>query len=506
MPPLLDEKLIAPTIDDLIAIINTNYKNPDIDLVRRAYDCATKAHGDTKRSSGHPFITHPVAVACILARMGLGMHVLAGALMHDVIEDTSVTHADLKHQFGPDIANLVASVTKLQQAHYRGAERYLENLRKMFLAMADDVRAILIKFADRLHNLQTLGALSREEQKRIAREALEIHVPIAGRMGMGEMKGELEDTAFRFDDPDAFAMVERLVTEKVAEKDAYVQQVIGTVTELLTTEQLHPQGIHGRVKRLYSLYRKLQKYENDVTRIHDVIAIRIIVSGGIEQCYATLGILHQRYKPLPGRIKDYIAQPKPNGYQSLHTTVFCEGGDIVEFQIRTAEMNEHAEYGIAAHWRYKETGSKATDDMRWMEELNRIRRELSDKQDFLERLEEWKLDLFRDRIFVFTPKGDVIDLPEGATPIDFAYAIHTDLGNSCIAVRVNGLSARLDTALKSGDICTIVVNKNRKAPSIDWMKFAKTRHAREKIREHAKRLLPTWLQAVLPKRKRKKMR
>lgn len=507
MQPVFDEKTIAPTINDLLETIRTHYVNPDLDLIKRVYACAAAAHGDVRRSSGHLFISHPIAVAIILARMEFGMQVLAAALLHDVIEDTTVTRDDLEKQFGADIANLVASVTKLQQAHYRGAERYLENLRKMFLAMADDVRAILIKFADRLHNLQTLYALPPNEQKRIAREALEIHVPIAGRMGMGEMKGDLEDTAFRYDDPQAYERTKTLVADIVREKDAYVHGVLERVNTFLASEGVQVRSIHGRVKRLYSFYRKLKRYDNDISRIYDIMAIRIIVPNGIEQCYAVLGLLHKRYKPLPGRIKDYIAQPKPNGYQSLHTTVFCEGGQIVEFQIRTQGMHDHAEYGIAAHWRYKENGGRATEDMRWMEELNQIRRELADKKKFLVHLKEWKLDLFKDRIFVFTPKGDVVDLPEGGTPIDFAYAIHTDLGNACIAVRVNGVATRLDTALISGDICEIITGKNRKSPSIDWIKFVKTRHAREKIREHSKqRLLPEWIHAVLPNRSNRKGR
>ncbi|MDP3985429.1 MAG: RelA/SpoT family protein [bacterium] len=493
---------IAPPLEDLEAIIAAQYQNPDFALIRHAYEFAEHAHGSTMRSSGHLFITHPVAVACILAEMGLGMNVIAGALLHDVIEDTTETFESVAREFGIDIANLVQSVTKLQQARYRGGDRYRENLQRMFLAMADDVRAILIKFADRLHNLQTLFALAEPERRRIAREALEIHAPIAGRLGMGEMKGELEDTAFKYDNSEAYEFVRSLIAQKIAEKEAPVEKIMDHTKRLLSDNHIETHSIHGRVKRLYSLYRKLTRYENDISRIYDVLAIRIIVSNGIEQCYAVLGLLHQLYKPLPGRIKDYIAQPKPNGYQSLHTTVFAEGGEIVEFQIRTEEMYEHAEFGFAAHWRFKNEGRITASDIHWIEELTTIRKELINKKDFFERLEEWKLDLFKDRIFVFTPKGDVIDLPDGASPVDFAYAIHTELGDTCISARTNGIPSKLDSMLKSGDICEIVVDKNRKGPSLDWIKFVKTRHAKNKIRENAKRLLPTWLSSVLQKRKK----
>lgn len=499
------KEFLAPVIDDLVAIVEKNYTNPDVALIRRAYDFAALAHGDTKRASGHPYITHPTAVACILAEMRLGIKVVAAGLLHDVLEDTPVTFDDIKREFGTDMAELVDSVSKLQQVYYRGSDRHIENLRKMFLAMASDFRAILVKFADRLHNLQTLSALPVPDQKRIAREALEIHAPIASRLGMGEMKGDLEDAALRYDNPEAYSQTVEILTKQVGGKNVYIPRVIQAAIRCLAQGGVTDTTIHGRVKRLYSFYKKLERYHHDISRVYDVIAVRITVPGGIDQCYSVLGMLHHEYTPVPGRIKDYIAQPKPNGYQSLHTTVFCEDGEMVEFQIRTQEMDEFAEYGLAAHWRYKESSRRETTrDARWMREIMTIRKEILSNHNFLQTLEEWKLDLFRDRIFVLTPKGDVIDLPDGATPIDFAYAIHTDVGDRCITARVNGQMVRLDVPLGSGMVCEIVTDKNRKGPSLDWLKIAKTRHARQKIRENAKKTLPNFIaQFISPRRKKK---
>jgi GTP pyrophosphokinase len=366
--------------------------------------------------------------------------------------------------------------------------------------MASDVRVVFIKFADRLHNLQTLYAQPRHKQERIAREVLEIYAPIANRLGMGEMKGELEDLAFKYLYPKDFDWMKQVMDTKVREKGAYVTRLIDDAEKRLHDAGLTSVQVHGRVKRLYSLWKKLKRYNNDITKIYDLIAIRIVVDD-VEDCYAALGIIHQHWTPLPNRIKDYIAQPKPNGYQSLHTTVFCEGGEVAEFQIRTREMHELAEYGIAAHWRYKETGMSPPKNLRWMEELVAIQKELASKQDFLEQLEVMKIDAFKDRIFVFTPQGDVIDLPEGATTVDYAYAIHTEIGNKCTAARVNDQLVNLDTELKSGDIIEIITDKNRKGPNPDWLKFVRTHHARAKIRDGAKQGVRGWLGAVLTKKK-----
>ncbi len=491
---------IVRTLDDLTAVIKKNYVNPDLALVRRAFDVAEEAHRGETRLTGQPFITHPLAVAYKLAQMGLNMNVVVAGLLHDVVEDTGITLEDLQKNFGDDVASLVDSVTKLKKVVYRGVDRYVENMRKMFLAMASDVRVVFIKFADRLHNLQTLYAQPKHKQERIAREVLEIYAPIANRLGMGEMKGELEDLAFKYLHPKEYDWMRQVMDTKVREKGAYVTRLIDQADKKLREAGLPDVQIHGRVKRLYSLYKKLQRYQNDITKIYDLIAIRIVVED-VEDCYAALGTIHQEWTPLPNRIKDYIAQPKPNGYQSLHTTVFCENGEVAEFQIRTREMHELAEYGVAANGRYKETGMSPPKNLRWMEELVAIQKELASKQDFLDQLEVMKIDVFRDRIFVFTPQGDVIDLPEGATPVDFAYAIHTEVGNTCTASRVNDQLVNLDTPLKSGDIVGIITDKNRKGPNPDWLKFVKTHHAREKIRDKTKTGVRAWFSQVMAKKK-----
>jgi GTP diphosphokinase / guanosine-3',5'-bis(diphosphate) 3'-diphosphatase len=484
------------TFDDLLEVVEKNYQAPDLDQLRRAYALAAKAHGDEKRLTGHAFITHPLAVAYTLAEMGMHLNVVTAGLLHDVVEDTGIEVEDLRREFGDDIASLVDSVTKLKKVKYQGEERYVENMRKMFLAMASDVRVVFIKFADRLHNLQTLYAQPQHKQHRIAKEVMDIYAPIAGRLGMGEMKGDLEDLAFAYLDPKEFERVRRIMETRVREKGAYVSATISAVEKMLADAGLAGVQVQGRVKHLYSLYRKLTRYGNDLSKVYDVIAVRIVVAD-VEDCYTALGVIHQRWKPLPGRVKDYIAQPKPNDYQSLHTTVFGDGGEIVEFQIRTREMHELAEFGVAAHWRYKEAGMRPLENMRWMEELATIQKVIADKKDFLEQLEGLKIDIFKDRIFVFTPKGDVIDLPDGATAIDYAYAIHSEIGNTLAQAKVNERVVNLDTVLKSGDIVEIVTDKNRKGPNPDWLKYARTRHAREKIKDATRHTVKGWLTGVL---------
>ncbi|MBI5370030.1 bifunctional (p)ppGpp synthetase/guanosine-3',5'-bis(diphosphate) 3'-pyrophosphohydrolase [Candidatus Uhrbacteria bacterium] len=488
---------VSHTFDQLETLVQKHYTNPDLDLLRRAFAVAQEAHKDEVRLTGEPFISHPIAVAYTLAEMGLHINVVAAGLLHDVIEDSAVELDVLKEEFGDDIASLVDSVTKLKRTvKYRGTERYAENLRKMFLAMASDVRVVFMKFADRLHNLQTLYGQPKHKQERIARESLEIYAPIAGRLGMSEIKGELEDYSFAYLKPKDYERMKSIMDIKVREKGAYVSRVIGETEHMLAEAGIKNLQVHGRVKRLFSLYKKMKKHEGDLSKIYDLIAVRVIV-GSVEDCYTALGVLHQKWRPAPGRIKDYIAQPKPNGYQSLHTTVFTSEGEIVEFQIRTQEMHDLAEYGVAAHWRYKEGSSQAAHNMRWMEELAQIQRELAGKKNFLEQLEFMKIDVFKDRIFIFTPQGDVIDLPEGATPVDFAYAIHSEVGNKCIAVRINDVMRNLDTVLASGDIVEIVTDKNRKGPNPDWLKFAHTRHARKKIRDGTRNTLKGWFAGVL---------
>ena len=494
---------IIYTIKDLEELIKKNYEKPDLDLVLRAYTLANQAHEGKNRSTGHPFISHPLAVAYKLAEMKLHLNVVSAGLLHDIVEVTGITLEDIEKQFGPDIAGLVDSVTKLKRVKYHGTERYVENMRKMFHAMASDVRVIFMKFADRLHNLQTLYAMPKRKQQRTAKESLDIYAPIAGRLGMSEMRGELEDASFAYLNPKEYERTHAILETKVREKGTYISKIIALTEGMLTQANVTEAQVHGRVKRLYSLYKKLNRYSGDISKIYDLIAVRIILTD-VEDCYIILGLLHQRWRPVPGRIKDFISQPKPNGYQSLHTTVFCEDGEIVEFQIRTQEMHELAEYGIAAHWRYKEKGNLSTKQLKWMEELAIIQRELADKKDFLDQLEMMKIDIFKDRIFVLTPKGDVIDLPEGGTPVDFAYAIHTDIGNKCTAVRINDQMRNLDTPLNSGDIVDIIIDKNRKSPNPDWIKFCKTRHARTKIRDATRHTVKGWLTTVMQGREKAK--
>ncbi len=487
---------LVRTYDDLAALVAKNYRNPDVDFVRRAFDMAYRAHDGTKRLTGHDYIVHPLAVACKLAEMGLHLNVVAAGLLHDVVEDTGISLEAVEKEFGPDVASLIDAVTKLKKVRYQGEDRYVENLRKMFLAMASDVRVVFIKFADRLHNLQTLYAQPRNKQLRVAREVLEIYAPIAGRLGMAEMKGDMEDLAFAYLEPKEYERVRSVMETKVQTQGAAVTRVIDETEKLLAGAGVHAAKVHGRVKRIYSLYKKLLKYHNDFSKIFDYIAVRVIVSN-VEECYAALGVLHQRWKPFPSRIKDYVAQPKPNGYQSLHTTVFADAGDPIEFQIRTQEMNDLAEFGVAAHWRYKEGGMRPEQNMRWMEELANIQKELANKKDFLEQLEYMKIDAFKDRIFVFTPRGDVIDLPEGATPVDFAYAIHTEVGHTCVGTRINDVAGALDAALTSGDVVEILTDKNRKGPNPDWLKIVKTHHARQKIKEATRSSFKRWIANVM---------
>lgn len=489
---------IIRTYEELEGLIKKNYVAPNLLLVKQAYEMAEKAHKNEIRFTGHPFITHPLAVAFKLAEMGFNINMVVAGLLHDSVEDTNITLEEIKKEFGDDVAGLVDGVTKLKKIKYQGVERYVENMRRMFMAMASDVRVVFIKFADRVHNLQTLYARPLYKQERVARETMEIYAPIANRLGMGEMKGEMEDLSFKYLFPKEYDWVQQIMDTKVREKGAQISRIIDMAEEALRANGIATRQIHGRVKRLYSLFRKLKKYDNDITKIHDLVAVRVIVND-VEDCYTALGAIHQKWHPMPNRIKDYIAQPKPNGYQSLHTTVFCASGETAEFQIRTQEMHELAEYGVAAHWRYKETGRLPPKNLRWMEEMVAIQKELENKKDFLEQMEVLKIDVFRDRIFVFTPQGDVIDLPESATPIDFAYAVHSDVGHKCVGARVNDRLVNLDTPLCSNDVVKIITEKNRRGPNPDWLKFAKTHHARELIKEAAKKGMKHWLTAMISK-------
>lgn len=489
-------------LDRLLRALRKDYAEADLEVAKRAYAFALEAHQDQKRASGEPYIIHPAATATTLAEMHLPLPIVVAGLLHDVPEDTSRTMEDIEKEFGAEVSRLVAGITKLGKIKYRGMERYIENLRRMFLAMAEDVRVVVIKFADRLHNLETLDAIPPKKQYRVALESLEIYAPIANRLGMGDIKGRLEDAAFKFVYPKEYEWTRRLVEASEEQREAYLEKIMEITRKDLADAGLKDVEVHGRAKHLYSTYRKLLKHDRNMARIYDLMAVRIIVPS-LADCYATLGIIHGHWTPLKGRIKDYVAQPKPNGYQSLHTTVFCDDGEIVEFQIRTLEMHRAAEYGIAAHWAYTETGKKREGGQTgsrtdWVRQLADIQRELTDKKAYLHSLEDLKIDVFKDHVFLFTPRGDVIDLPEDSTPVDFAYVIHTDLGNTCVAAKVNDEFAPLDQTLKNGDIVEIVTDKNRKGPNPDWLKFVKTRHAKAKIRQYARAGIASWIKGVLP--------
>lgn len=464
---------------------NDRYTAEDIELVKKAYEVSKMAHEGQMRKTGEPYFVHAFATGIKLANWQLPATVISAGLLHDVAEDTEITIDELREEFGDDVADMVAAVTKLGHVKYRGLERYVENLRKMFIAMAQDVRVIFIKFADRMHNMETLYVIPEHKRARIAQEVMEIYAPIANRLGMGEYRGLFEDYSFKYLYPKEYNWTKHLLEQRVKKFGPAMNKAIKEVEESLAENDIAPLNIHGRIKYCYSLYRKLKKYSNDINKIYDIVALRIVVSD-VSECYATLGILHSLYRPMPGRIKDYIAQPKPNGYQSLHTTVLSEEGSILEFQIRTLEMHEESEYGIAAHWRYKEDNKVNQRQVKWMDEIAQIQKELNEK-DFMERLDELKLDMFQDRIFVFSPKGDVIDLPAGSTPIDFAYHIHTEIGNKTSGARINGHLVNLDTELNSGDMCEIITDKNRKQPNGDWLKIVKTHHARTKIKDALKK-------------------
>lgn len=485
------------TIDRLLATVASYAPEADLDMIRLAYDFAASAHAGQLRKSGEPYIVHPLSAAQLLADMHIDPTIVIATLLHDVPEDTAVTIKEVEKNFGGEIASLVGGITKLGKLKYRGVERYIENLRKMFVAMAEDVRVVIIKFADRINNLETLSSLPPPKQYRIALESLEILAPIAGRLGMAEIKGQLEDLAFRYVYPTEYQRVRELVEVKLKGKEAHLEYTVAQAKKEFEHAGIPFISIAGRGKRLYSLYQKLIRKDNDISKIYDLVAIRIIVPT-VADCYAALGILHKLWKPMRGRIKDYISQPKPNHYRSLHTTVFDDNGEIVEFQIRTPEMHEEAEFGIAAHWHYDEHGSRLPmRELRWVKELAEIQKEMLNK---FSDLEELKVDFLSSRIFVFTPKGDVIDLPEDATPVDFAYHIHTHIGNKCTGARVNDKMVSLETPLKNGDVVEIIVDKNRKGPSEDWLNFVKTHTAKYHIKAAQKIHVTEWLKNVLKKK------
>ncbi|HPN54612.1 MAG TPA: RelA/SpoT family protein [Candidatus Moranbacteria bacterium] len=471
-----------------------------IKLITEAYDFATKAHAGQKRDSGEDYIQHPIAVARILAQMGMRSKTISAGLLHDVAEDTPTSLEEIEKKFGKEIACIVDGVTKLGRIKLRGSheEYFLENLRKMFMAMAADIRVIIIKLADRLHNMQTLEYKPPEKQIRIAREAMEIFAPIANRLGMGEIKSQLQDIAFKYLDRVNFDKVKELEEINYKNKEVYVKQAIKELGEEIKKEGISIINIDGRAKSLYSLFLKLKEYDMNINKIHDLAAVRIIVPE-VADCYEVLGIVHKKYRPMIGRIKDYISLPKPNGYQSIHTTVFGPDGKIIEIQIRTQKMHNEAEFGIAAHWIYSESKTKKNwkdyifrkkqpipeNDIVWVKQLRQWQNEIGlDDEEFMQGL---KIDFFKNHIFAFTPMGDIIDLPEDATPIDFAYAIHGEIGNHATGAKVGGNMVPLDYRIKNGDVLEILTSKDRKGPNPDWLKFVKTSIAKSHIRRETKK-------------------
>lgn len=447
-------------------------------IIEKAYFFSKKAHEGQLRNSGEPYFTHAFEVAKNCASLGADAITISGALLHDTLEDTNITEEELKKEFGEEILFLVSGVTKLGKLKYQGVERHVESMRKFFIALAEDVRVLIIKLADRLHNIQTLEHVRQDKQKRIAIETIEVYAPLAGRLGMGKLKGLLENYAFPFAYPKEYIETKALMDELIPEATELVEKVKKEVEEVLESFGVTAQ-VDARAKHVYSLYRKLVKYKMEREKIHDIVALRILVPS-VADCYQVLGLMHMSWKPVPGRIKDWIAVPKPNGYKSLHTTVITPGG-VVEIQIRTTEMHMDAELGIASHLVYKEKslGGKISEKQQqaWLDQL----KELSSLVSSVDDMNELKLDFFNHRIFVFTPKGDVVDLPEDASAIDFAYAIHSDIGNSVSAVKINRKMTSIDTILQNGDVVEIITAKNAH-PSQKWLEHAKTSFARKKIR------------------------
>jgi guanosine-3',5'-bis(diphosphate) 3'-pyrophosphohydrolase len=480
----------GPSLDalgrHLVSSVQRHYPGGDIAALERAIDVAVAAHGDQRRASGEPYVTHPIAAAQILADLGIDPVAVQAALLHDVPEDTDVTLAQVEEQFGSEVAHLVDGVTKLGKFSTLSHEQQqAENIRKMFLAMADDIRVVLIKLADRLHNMRTLQSLSIDKQQRIARQTLEIYAPLAERLGIWQVKWELEDLAFKVLEPQRFRELARLLDTRRKGRESYIERAIAELRPRLDEAGIQA-DLQGRPKHIYSIWKKMQRKSAEFGEIYDVYAVRILVED-VRDCYAALGIVHSLWRPIPGQFDDYIAVPKNNLYQSLHTAVIALDGKPLEIQIRTQGMHQVSEVGIAAHWRYKE-GSKAERDydakLAWLRQLMDWQRDVSDATEFVEGI---KLDIFQDQVFVFTPKGDIKDMPAGATPLDFAYRIHTDIGHRTIGAKVNNRLVPLDYRLKNGDIVEIVTTRAGHGPSRDWLTLVRTSHAREKIRQWFKR-------------------
>lgn len=478
-------------VDKLLENINKNCHNVDIELVKKAYNFAKEAHKDQKRESGEPYIIHPIAVAEILAELGMDTNTIVAGLLHDVIEDTDCSFEDASRMFNPEVANLVDGVTKLtklgEMEYKTKEEQQADNVRKMLLAMAKDIRVIIIKLADRLHNMRTLKFMPANKQKNKAKETLDIYAPLAHRLGMSKIKWELEDLCFRYLHEKEYYELVKDIAEKRVERESYIQDIVDDLYKKLEGAGIDS-DIDGRPKHFYSIYKKMVNKNKSIEEIFDLTAIRVLVNS-VKDCYGVLGIVHTIYRPIPGRFKDYIAMPKPNMYQSLHTTVIGPQGKTFEIQIRTFEMHKTAEYGIAAHWKYKEgdtAGGTEVDKQKefekklaWLRDMLEWQKETSDAEEFME---GFKIDLFSDEVFVFTPKGVVINLCSKATPIDFAYRIHTDVGNKCVGAKVNGKIVPLDYTLKTGEIVEILTSPNAKGPNMDWLNIAKSNQSKSKIK------------------------
>jgi len=486
------------TIEDVLKNVKFALSVKEDALIRSAYEMAEIAHRGQKRKSGEDYVQHSLHTALNLAKIGLGPRAIAAGLLHDVPEDTKVTLREVEEKFGKEIASMVDGVTKLGKIKLRGSkeELFLENLRKMFLAMAQDIRVVLIKLADRLHNMETLDSVPPEKQKRIAIETMEVFAPIANRLGIGEIKARLEDLSFKHLYPKDYDLVSKLSKEEYEQRKKYIDKIVIGLKKELLKEGIRVSDIFGRSKHLWSLFQKLKKHDMNIDKIYDLAGVRVIVPE-VVNCYETLGIVHKKYRPLVGRIKDYISLPKPNGYQSIHTTIFGPEGKFLEIQIRTKKMDEEAEYGIAAHWVYSEHRRSLRDfifrkkpqapvkDLLWVKQLREWQNELGkDNEEFVKSL---KIDFFKNHIFAFTPRGDIIDLPEEATPIDFAYKVHSEIGNRALSAKANGRIVPLDYKVHNGDVVEIITSKETKNPSRDWLRFVRTSEAKSHIRKFMKK-------------------
>lgn len=479
------------TIQDIIAKRKEHSRRVDQKLIQKAYKYAVEHHGDQRRKSGEPYIIHPINVAYILADIGLDESTICAALLHDVVEDTDATENDIKREFGEEISDMVAGVTKLGNIAFATVEeQQVEDYRKMFLAMGKDIRVIIIKLADRLHNMRTLKHLKRDRQIANAKETMELYAPLANRLGLYSVKWELEDLAFKYLYPDEYHELVEGINKKREERLKFIEKIMQDIRVELKKQKIDAE-VTGRAKHLYSIYRKMKRDNKTLDQIYDLFALRILVTS-VKDCYAALGVVHDLYSPMPGRFKDYIAVPKPNMYQSIHTTLLGEKGTPFEVQIRTWEMHKIAEYGIAAHWAYKEAsyfGKKQSvkveeDKLAWLRETLEWQKDMQDPQEFLETL---KTELFEDEVYVFTPKGAIKVLPSGSTPIDFAYSIHAEIGHHMTGCKINSKMMPILTPLKSGDIVEIITSENSKGPSRDWLKFVKSSSAKNKIKSWFKK-------------------